>query len=924
MSEAEGLQRKRANDAQDIDTNNDGAEMSTKRPRLDPTPAAATAATTTISERAVGIEEYVDAAARPAFHAIIKQRFTDFQVFEVDQAGTVQHISDLAPPKHDPPSDLEKRIQRDRDGHGRVIEAPKREVKEPVKRPTWDELDAELMKKLPSVFDDDGIAQLKDLWTTGWNPVAVPQGEATEPKADSRSRDSGRGGAGGRPQQQSSSKPRDPRTVVTKPLADKADRTAAHGLVRELFQGYLVSEAQNRHVTDASSSSDAKDSSAAPSIVVKWTPNGMPDTRGNPNPQSQAAKDTNPPYLHFLLQKTNRDSHEALGLLSRALRLAPGAGGGGGGGRGGRGGGRGGRGGRAEGGPSRDLSVAGTKDRRSVSVQRIALLRRGKTAEQIWALANGCETEFDSDLPGFAGGSGAGRGGGRGGRGGRARGGRGGRDANVNGFRQDGDARTYLDAFTKRGAKGLRVAHLEYADKPFHLGDLSGNEFLITLRNVKLLDHVEDAGLATNDGDGSVNKFEREEKIIDQAMTVLKERGFINYFGMQRFGTSDLSTHELGVPLFQADYKRAVELLLAPRATSTSARANSLSGIEADVARARDLFGEGQLQKAYDAMPRSYVTERTVLGRLIREEERQGWNKLPFDEEGIAERGLLKRDWLSAFGAIPRTLRMMYVHAYQSYIWNTMVSERVRRLGLDRPVVGDLVFLDPQDSADEGEMEMGEVDGEEGGAEREIDDDEVANAGEGSVGVDVPASTKPPKPRVKVLSEDDVGMYKITDVVMPLPGSEVTFAAGSWLDTLYRELLAKDGLKPEDLGSSNQPEYALRGAYRKLLHVPATLSYQLLRYTDPHIDLALSDEDRLLGFPEPSSDPQGSFLALQIRLQLGTSAYATMALREVLKTDTSSAAQKELTLKSEDQACIGVGSSVVGAAGAGAAGAEDV
>ena len=34
----------------------------------------------------------------------------------------------------------------------------------------------------------------------------------------------------------------------------------------------------------------------------------------------------------------------------------------------------------------------------------------------------------------------------------------------------------------------------------------------------------------------------------------------------------------------------------------------------------------------------------------------------------------------------------MYIHAYQSYVWNAVVSERIRIYGSDHPVVGDLVF----------------------------------------------------------------------------------------------------------------------------------------------------------------------------------------------------------------------------------------
>jgi tRNA pseudouridine13 synthase len=79
------------------------------------------------------------------------------------------------------------------------------------------------------------------------------------------------------------------------------------------------------------------------------------------------------------------------------------------------------------------------------------------------------------------------------------------------------------------------------------------------------------------------------------------------------------------------------------------------------------------------------------------------------------------------------------------------------------------------------------------------------------------------------------------------------------------------------------------------MHMPGSLSWKFLRYTDPDHQLAQADEDVLLGYPPLPEDPEGKSLALQIELTLGSSTYATMALRELLKADTSSESQKALT-----------------------------
>ena len=113
-----------------------------------------------------------------------------------------------------------------------------------------------------------------------------------------------------------------------------------------------------------------------------------------------------PPYIHFTLQKTNRDTQDALAHLSRSLHVTV-----------------------------KDLSVAGTKDKRGVTVQRVSLKRGNKTVEDVWRMANG--------LP---------------------------------------NRRSEKDVLTRRGERGVRVADFKYRKASLELGMLKGNAFVITLR----------------------------------------------------------------------------------------------------------------------------------------------------------------------------------------------------------------------------------------------------------------------------------------------------------------------------------------------------------------------------------------------------------------------------------------------------------
>ena len=135
------------------------------------------------------------------------------------------------------------------------------------------------------------------------------------------------------------------------------------------------------------------------------------------------------------------------------------------------------------------------------------------------------------------------------------------------------------------------------------------------------------------------------------------------------------------------------------------------------------------------------------------------------------------------------------------------------------------------------------------------------------------------------------------------------------MDLIRQTLVGSRGMSYCDFWSRRlclYREYSLAGSYRKILHLPKEVSWETMRYTDPDIPLAQSDEDKVLGIDTPQIDEDGRFLALQIRLQLGTASYATMALREVTKVDTSSHVQTFMTSTSEDQLYRGVGAADVG------------
>ncbi|KAL8602843.1 hypothetical protein ACOMHN_056337 [Nucella lapillus] len=359
--------------------------------------------------------------------------------------------------------------------------------------------------------------------------------------------------------------------------------------------------------------------------------------------------------------------------------------------------------------------------------------------------------------------------------------------------------------------RNVTLGNFSYSDTRLRLGDLSGNRFTIVLRNVQ-----------------------GEDSDIEACLNSLRERGFINYYGLQRFGTHQTATHHIGRAMLKEQWEEAVNLILGDSSS--------------DLCSHRQVWRDSHdARAAIKACGSQQFIERRLLRSLISR----------------------PTDFFGALGSLTRNARLLYPHSYQSMVWNTVASRRLQTFGL-KPVVGDLV-LSPDTPMESDPTE------EQGGEEQEGD-------------------RRPGKAKAHpvVLDESTVTKHTIYDVVLPLPGFDVTYPTnevGSW----YKEILEKDDLDIDNM-RRKQKDYSLPGGYRSIVIRPTDVEWKIFRYDDVTASLSLSDHDRMNGVTEPQSLPEGQLKALQLSFTVGLSAYATMALREVLKTDTSPAQQAALNV----------------------------
>ncbi|KAI9908028.1 hypothetical protein PsorP6_016495 [Peronosclerospora sorghi] len=510
-------------------------------------------------------------------------------------------------------------------------------------------------------------------------------------------------------------------------LNDKADRVFIHETMRKYGKSKIVADTLNI-------GSDTAVIRVRPQFAVKLLHGDRSNRREWPVGQ--------PDFLQFTLYKRNKDLHAVITQLASMLKVSPTC-----------------------------FSYADVKDKRGITTQLCTVYRVEKERAQTALKPNGSKKLEDQQL---------------------------------------------------------LVGDFRYVSRKLELGECAGNRTAMVIRSLP------------------EDENELSEDAVRQAVRSWEMHGFINFFGLQRFGNSSTSHHLLGRTVLRKDYKLAVLLLLRPQ-----------EGEASKIRAAREHFRQHKdVAAALRMLPPFLIPERATL-------------------EGLQQHGINAHEM--AFNCIPKSIRASYVEAYQYFVWNEMASLRISKFSSTSAIVGDLVLLKS---------------GEALNATSEPTRKRQRMAQH---------TQKSPVPEVVEVTEATVGQYSIDDVVLPLPGHAIKYP-GNAIGAAYRKMLTTDGIDMNaHFGPDGSQTYVLDGLYRYLVQKPTRVSFRLERYRDPTKPLIRNDVDRILAHASPSSTAEATtemelneetdnapcYRALVLEFDLGYGSDATIAIRELMKQSSS-------------------------------------
>ncbi len=164
-----------------------------------------------------------------------------------------------------------------------------------------------------------------------------------------------------------------------------------------------------------------------------------------------------------------------------------------------------------------------------------------------------------------------------------------------------------------------------YTSKPITKGKLIGNRFTITI-----------TGFTTGNLERSIMEFEE----------IINKNHIANFYGYQRFGSSRAVTHLVGRELIKRNFRKAVELYLCYPGKYDSKETIEIRNSCKDVSN---------FQKVLKIFPPQMDLERILLQELASSNEP-----------------------IRALRKLPITVRRLFVQAYQSYLFNRVLSKAIK------------------------------------------------------------------------------------------------------------------------------------------------------------------------------------------------------------------------------------------------------
>ncbi len=190
---------------------------------------------------------------------------------------------------------------------------------------------------------------------------------------------------------------------------------------------------------------------------------------------------------------------------------------------------------------------------------------------------------------------------------------------------------------------GITLRPIGYLRNPLSVFYLLGNSFTIKISGI------------------TQEEAQVKEQVNQTIAQVNQVGGIPNFYGHQRFGTTRPITHHVGKSILNGNFEEAAMLFLAK--PSPDEHPNSRQA-RTELQETRDF------NAALEHYPKQLRYERSMINYL---------NNNP-------------QDYTGAFQVLPMKLQGLFVQAYQSYLFNRFLSERVKAgLPLNRAEVGDFV-----------------------------------------------------------------------------------------------------------------------------------------------------------------------------------------------------------------------------------------